>query len=90
MYVVWYHAVALAFSLHAAEDAAEKPAPKKVVYGKKKPAKKEAVPGDAADKVSEEEQAALAERQAAEEAAKRAQVIMLVSHRCSGMQHSWL
>ncbi len=57
-----------------AGDDAEKPAPKKVVYGKKKPTKKDSVPGDSADKAALEEQAALAEPQAAEESARRAQV----------------
>lgn len=44
------------------------------MYGKKKLAKKDIAPADFADKAALEEQAALAERQAAEESAKRAQV----------------
>ena len=57
-----------------AGDATEKSAPKKVVYGKKKPTKKDTVPGDPADKAAMEEQVAAAERQAAEESANRAKV----------------
>ena len=57
-----------------AGDATEKLAPKKVVYGKKKPTKKDTLPADPADKVAMEEQVAAAKQQAAEEAAKRAQV----------------
>ncbi len=61
-------------TVRIAGDDAEKPAPKKVVYGKKKPTKKDSAPGDSADKAALEEQAALAERQAAQDSARRAQV----------------
>ena len=61
-------------AMYSAADATEKSAPKKVVYGKKKPTKKDNGPGEPADKAAVEEQAALAERQAAEESARRAQV----------------
>ena len=44
------------------------------MYGKKKSTKKDIAPADSADKAVLEEQAALAERQAAEESAKHAQV----------------
>ena len=71
---IWQLSVLMRTVVHIAGDDAEKPAPKKVVYGKKKPAKKDSAPGDSADKAALEEQAALAERQAAEESTRRAQV----------------
>ena len=69
---------------HAAGDATGRAAPKKVVYGKKKAAKKEAAPTDAASRAAEEEADALAEREATEEAAKQAQASFLLHAPCLG------
>ena len=65
-------------SAHTAGDVAGKAAPKKIVYGKKKNARKEAAPTDAASRAAEEEADALAEREAAEEAANQAQASLLL------------
>ena len=67
---------------HAAGDVAGKAGPKKVVYGKKKNARKEAAPTDAASRAAEEEADALAERQATEEAANQAQASLLLHVPC--------
>lgn len=67
---------------HAAGDVAGKAGPKKVVYGKKKNARKEAAPTDAASRAAEEEADALAEREAAEEAANQAQASLLLHAPC--------